>query len=161
MKFPRCIRLDNSDINIFHRAAAPGEWLVTGTFAYVDRNLADLDNKTTLAFHTGWLGCEAFGHATLAEVADISEAEFFQVVERLARHFVECYGAPDLVNALPVARAEADDAAGLCAHKIGTLLALERCAGDDGITERVRLVVPARAKDHARIWDTAADNSKD
>ncbi len=104
MRFPRSIRLDSSDLYVFPTAAEPGEWAVPGSFAFVDRDLAGLDKKEQLAFRSGWFGTESGGRSSLAEVAEIGEAAFFQVVERLARHFVEHYGAPDLAAALPAAR---------------------------------------------------------
>ena len=75
------------------------------------------------------------------------------MVERLARHFVAAYGAPDLAAALPAARQEADDAAGLCTHKAHSLLALEREMTDEGVVERFRVIKPERAQDHAKIWE--------
>jgi hypothetical protein len=158
MKFPRSIRLDQSDPNVFSLAAEPGEWAVPGSFAFAGRDPADLTGKDKLAFHTGWLGTGSFGRSTLVEVAEIDEAAFAAVVERLARHFVDTYGAPSLAAALPAAREEADDAAGLCEHPTGSLLALEREATGDGITERFRLIRPDRATDHARIWEIVGDN---
>ena len=80
MKFPRCIRLDTSDLNIYARAAEPGEWAVPGGFAYADCDPEDLERKTRLAFHSAWLGTESFGHSTLTEVAEIDVAGFTQVV---------------------------------------------------------------------------------
>lgn len=153
MRFPRTIRLDTSDVYVFHRAAEPGEWAVPGGFAFLERDPAGFDNKEKLAFGTGWLGTVSFGRATFVEVAEIAESEFFQVVERLARHFVEHHGAPDLATALPVAREEADQAAQLADHKLHTLLALERAPGEAGLVERFRVIQPERARDHARIWE--------
>ncbi len=153
MMFPRTIRLDSSDVYVFHRAAEPGEWAVPGGFAFLERDPAGFDRKEKLAFGTGWLGTESFGRATLVEVAEIGEGEFFQVVERLARHFVEHHGAPDLAAALPVAREEADQAAQLADHKLHTLLALERAEGGTGVVERFRVIRPERAQDHAKIWE--------
>lgn len=161
MKFPRTIRLDNSDLQVFHRAAAPGEWAVPGSFAFLERDPAGFDTKEQLAFRSGWLGTASFGRATLAEVAEIAEAEFFQVVERLAAHFVERYGAPGLAEALPAAREEADHAASLCDHKVHSLLAIERELGDAGIVERFRVVRPERAPDHARIWQIVPETKRD
>ena len=158
MKFPRTIRLDSSDTSAFEHAAAAGEWAVPGSFVFADRDPAALSGKQRVAFRSGWLGTESFGHATLVEVAEIDDAGFFQVVERLARHFVEAHGAPDLGAALPVARQEADYAAGLCAHKRHTLLVLERDVADDGIVERFRVVTPARDGDHARIWEIVGED---
>ena len=152
MKFPRVIRLDSSDRQVFAQAAEPGEWAVTGSFAFLDQDPARLEPKERLAFASGWFGTASGGRATLVEVAEITEAQFFQVVERLARHFVAHYGAPSLVDALPAARAEADDAAALADHKLHSLLALERELGDQGLVERIRVVRPERAGDHAKIW---------
>ncbi len=118
MKLPRTIRLDSSDVQVFRHAAEPGEWAAPGSFAFLARDPADFDNKEKLAFQSGWLGLESFGRASLVVVAKIGEAEFFRLVERLARHFVEHFGAPDLAAALPAAREEADHAAALSEHKL-------------------------------------------
>jgi hypothetical protein len=157
MKFPRTVRLDASDLHVFDVAAAPGEWAVPGGFAFLDSDSDRLGGKQKLAFRSGWLGTVSFGRATLSEVAEIGEAEFFQVVERLARHFVEHFGAPDLAAALPAAREEADYAASLCDHRTHTLLALEREHGPAGVVERFRVIRPDRAQDHARIWRIVSD----
>ena len=161
MKFPRTIRLDASDVYVFPVAAEPGEWAVPGAFAFAERHPATFDRKERLAFASGWLGTESFGRSSLVEVAEIGEQEFFAVVERLARHFVDCYGAPDLPAALPAARQEADYAAGLCQHKIHTLLAVEREMTEQGVVERFRVIVPSRTKDHAKIWEIVADDEDD
>ena len=157
MRFLRTLRLDNSDLQVFPKAAAPGEWAVPGSFAFADSDPRTLTGKEKLAFKSGWLGTESFGRATLVEVVEIDEADFFQVVERLAQHFVEVYGAPGLTAALPAARAEADDALGLSDHKLHSLLAIEREPGPAGLTERVRVIQPERAADHARIWEIEPD----
>lgn len=156
-KFPRVIRLDASDPRVFRRAAAPGEWAVAGSFAFAGRALAELDGKDRLAFRSGWLGTESFGFATLVEVAEIGEEEFHAVAERLARHFVDNYGAPDPAAALPAARAECEDAASLCDFKVHQLLAIEREEGPEGVIERVRVVRPERAGEHAKIWEIVPD----
>ncbi len=157
MKFPRTIRLDSSDHNVFPNAAAPGEWAVPGSFAFLGSDLVHMDAKERLAFRSGWLGTDSFGRATLVEIAEIGEAEFFQVVERLARHFVDHHGAPGLAAALPAAREEADHAASLCEHGVHTLLAIERELGEAGLVERYRVIRPNRAGDHARIWEIVSD----
>ena len=153
MRFLRTLRLDNSDLQVFPRAAARGEWAVPGSFAFADADPQALTGKEKLALKSGWLGTESFGRATLVEVAEIDEAGFFRVVERLAQHFVEVYGAPSLTAALPAARAEADYALGLSDHKLHSLLAIEREPGPSGLIERVRVIRPERAADHARIWE--------
>ncbi len=161
MKFPRCIRLDGSDPNIYARAAEPGEWVVPGGFAYADCDPENLERKARLAFHSAWLGTETFGHSTLAEVAEIDDDGFKRVIERLARHFVENYGAPDLEAAHPAAHAEAKEAAALCQHKIHSLLALEREMTEAGVVERFRVIVPARAPDHAKVWEIVPEDDGD
>ncbi len=157
MRFPRTIRLDASDLQVFERAAAPGEPAVPGSFAFAERQPEALDHKERLAFRSGWLGTESFGWSTLVAVAEIEEAEFARVVERLARYLVERFGAPDLNTALPAAREEADYAASLCDHKLNTLLAIERDWTDRGIAERFRVITPGRAQDHAKIWQIVED----
>lgn len=161
MKFPRCIRLDASDLNIYARTAEPGEWVVPGGFAYADCDPDGLERKARLAFHSAWLGSESFGHGTLAEVAEIDPAGFERVIERLARHFVENYGAPDLAAARPAARAEAKEAAALCQHKLHSLLAIEREMTEAGVVERFRVIVPARARDHAKVWEIVPEEAED
>lgn len=164
MRFPRCIRLDSSDLQVFELSAEPGEWAVPGSFAFAAGDPADWSRKRQLAFRSGWLGTQSFGRSSLVEVAEIEEADFFELIERLARHFVELYGAPDLVSALPAAREEADYAASLCDHKTHSLLAIEREFTDSEqeearIVERVRVIQPERATDHAKIWQIVPDES--
>jgi hypothetical protein len=159
-KFPRVVRLDESDVYVFRHAAEPGEWAVVGSFTFADRDPEQLDSKDRLALRSAWLGTGSLGFATLVEVAEIPDPEFFQVVERLARHFVEAYGAPDLTTALPAARHEADDTASLCTHKVHQLLAIEREAGPDGLVERVHLVRRERAREHAKIWEIVTDGEE-
>lgn len=157
-KFPKVVRLDSSDLQVFPQAAAPGEWAVPGSFAFSGARIEALTGKDRLAFAHGWLGTESFGYAALVEVAEITDGEFFQVVERLAQHFVERFGAPSLGEALPAARSEADYAAGLADHKVHQLLALEREEGPKGLVERIRLVRPERADSHAKIWQIVDDD---
>ncbi|MGO1117166.1 DUF6505 family protein [Rhodovibrionaceae bacterium A322] len=154
MKLLRTLRLDQSDSEVFPLAAEAGEWAVTGSFAFGQLNPQELAGKDRQAFANGWLGLESFGRATLVEVAEVTEAEQARLVERLARHFMETYGAPGLAEALPVAKAELDDAASLCEHKLHTLLTIERFQDEETgeLRERVRVVEPHRAPDHARIW---------
>lgn len=152
MRLPRAIRLDQSDLQVFALACQPGEWAIPGSFAFAEVQPDTLDRKQQLALASGWLGLDSFGFTTLVEVAEIEEASFFQTVERLAQHLVDRYGAPDLVTALPAARAELEDAVSLCDHKLGTLLAIERQMTDVGLRERVRVITPDRSPDHARIW---------
>ncbi|MEO3429679.1 DUF6505 family protein [Pelagibius sp. CAU 1746] len=160
-RLPRAIRLDQSDLHVFERPCEIGEWAIPGSFAYADVEPARLEGKAQIVFKSAWLGLTSFGHTTLVEVAEIGEADFFAAVERLARHIEEAYRAPSFGDALAAARRELEDAAGLCEHKLGTLLAVEREPGDEGFVERFRVIEPARAGDHAKIWSIVTDDTAD
>ncbi len=156
-KFPRTIRLDVSDLNVFPAAAEPGEWAVPGTFAYSDTEPDSLSGKEQLAFKGGWLGVESFGRSTFVQVSSVTYAQLDTIVERLAAHFVAHYGAPDMPAAIPAAQEEANDAIGLCAHEVGTLLAIERTFTEDGVAEKIRVVEPPGEGLHAKIWEIVED----
>ena len=162
MKFPRAIRLDESDAQVYDRTATPGEWAVPGSFVFVDKDPAELEGKVLQAFGHGFLGTESFGWSTMVEVAEISEFEYQGVIDRLAAYFVQSFGAPDIDTALPAAREEASFAASICDHELHTLLMLEREAGDDGIVERFK-VVRLNAADHSKIklWSLDEDENAD
>ena len=161
MRFPRTIRLDGSDAQVFERAAAPGEWAVSGAFAFADSTPEALRGKSAQAFARGFLGTKSFGWSTLVAVAEIAPDDFQGVVEGLARHFVECYGAPSRAAARPAAEAEAAFAGGLCEHKLNTLIAVERSFGPDGILERFRTIEPLKGGRHARIWTVVVEGAGD
>jgi Family of unknown function (DUF6505) len=161
MRFPRTIRLDASDTRVFAQAAEPEEWAVSGAFAFANAPPEALTGKTAQAFARGFLGTRSFGWSTLVAVAEITPDELEAVIDALARHLVERYGAPSLAAALPAARAEAEFACGLCTHKVNTLLTVERELGPDGIVERFRAVEPGRGSPHAKIWSLVPDHEDD
>lgn len=161
MRFLRTIRLDASDVEVFVRAAAPGEWAVPGAFAFAHTPPEDLRGKTGQAFAHGFLGTESFGWSTLVAVAKITTDELETVVEALARHFVECCGAPSIEAARSAARAEVAFAQSLCEAKVNTLIAVERALGEDGIVERFRTIEPLARGRHARIWSIIRDDDGD
>ncbi len=158
MRLPRVIRLDQSDTRIFERAAEPGEWAVSGAFAFANADPAALAGKRRQAFAHGFLGTTSFGRSTLVQVAEIDEAGHADVVQRLALHLITDYGAPDLEAALPAARDEVAFAASFAEHKLHTLLAVEREWGDVGIVERFSVIEPSRATSHAKIWDVVEED---
>ena len=57
-----------------------------------------------------------------------------------------------------MARAEAEEAAALCQHKLHSLLALERVMTEAGVAERFRVITPARAQEHAKIWQIVPED---
>jgi hypothetical protein len=161
MRFPRTIRLDASDEQVFPRVAAPGEWAVAGGFVFADQDPALLAGKERQAFRHGFLGVTSFGWSTLVTVAEIDLLAYEGVIEALAQYLLERYDAPDLDAALQAAREEAEFAAGLCAQRLGTLIAVEREFGPQGISERFRAVEAPRETAHARIWTVIPDGAED
>lgn len=159
MLFPRVVRLDNSDERVYERVARAGEWAVPGAFAFVDVDTAHLENKARQAFRHGFLGTETFGWTTLVQVDEMSVFDYLKVIERLAAHLVEKYGAPDLEAAHAAAQEEADFAGSICNHPRHTLLVLERALGPEGIEESFRVVQPPSGLDHERvkIWTVVED----
>jgi hypothetical protein len=152
IRFPRTIRLDASDEQVFERAAGPDEWAISGAFAFADTPPEALHGKAAQAFARGFLGTRSFGWATLVAVAEITPQELETVIEALARLFVERFGAPSLAAARPAAEGEAAFAGSLCGHKLNTLIAVERSFGPDGIVERFRTIEPLKSGRHAPIW---------
>jgi hypothetical protein len=148
----RTIRFDASDEHVFERAADPDEWAVSGAFAFADAEPETLTGRPRQAFRSGFLGTRSFGWSTLVTVAEISPAERRGVVDRLACHFVECYGAPDLVAAGVAAEQEVAFAQGLADQPVNTLIAVERVSGPDGVIERFRTIERGGPAQHTRIW---------
>ena len=157
MRFPKTIQLDLSDWQVFERAAEPGEWAVSGAFAFADADPDALAGKPAQAFRNGFLGLGSFGRATFVMVGEIDRTEFETAVDCLAAHFVAEYGAPDMTAARAAAREEASFAASLCDHAVGTLITVRRSFGPDGIVEQFRTVDRAQSEDHAKIWEIVAD----
>ena len=153
MKFLRAIRLDESDAQVYERASEPGEWAVPGSFAFLDADVQSLSGKQLQAFKSGFLGTRSFGWTTLVEIAEIDDDEYQQVIDRLAAHFMENYGAPHIAAALPAAGEEAHYATTICEYPLNTLLAIEREFGEDGIVESLKVVKP-NAGNHGdvKLW---------
>lgn len=146
MRLARTLRFDDSDARVFDAAAQPDEWAISGAFEFSNWTADDLTGKRRQAFANGWLGLESFGRATFVAIARIEPAEYAALAERLARHFVEVYGAPDLAAACPVAEEELDFMAGMCAeHDPNTLLVVTRELVEAGVSESFRAIKPAEA----------------
>src|SRR5204863_9967961 len=145
LKFPRTIRLDPSDTFVFERAAAPGEWAVSGTFAFWNQDPAALAQKQRVALRSGFLGIDSLGWSTLTIVTGATEAERQAMVSRLAEQLLEKFGAPDLEAARGAAEEEVAFAASLCDHPAQTLLAVQRSIEDGEMRERFRTLKPREA----------------
>jgi Family of unknown function (DUF6505) len=143
VKLLRTIRLDPSDTFIFERAAEPGEWAVSGAFAFAHADLAALEGKGRAAFRSGFLGIGSLGWSTLVQIVEVSEADRVAAVELLAQRLVERFGAPDLATARPAAEEEIAFAAALGDHPKGMLAAVSRKHEDGAIREAFRTLTPS------------------
>ncbi|HYZ61093.1 MAG TPA: DUF6505 family protein, partial [Acetobacteraceae bacterium] len=139
---PRTIRLDDSDRSVFDHAAEPGEWAVTGSFAFLDEPPEAIIGKRRQAFAHGFMGTSSFGWSTFVMVAHADDDTVAAATEALARHFVERHGAPSIDAARPVAAREIAFTASLCQHPVGTLLTVSRRHGPDGVIESFATVSP-------------------
>jgi hypothetical protein len=161
VKFLRVARLDDTDEHVYTKAAKVGELAVPGTFAFTfsDQNPEQLKGRERQAFRHAFMGTGSFGWATVVTVTEITEAQYKGVIEALAHHFVEHYGAPSLAAALPVAREEAEYAAGLCEHGLDTVLAVERSADAEGVQESFKVIRQRASWDApgTRVWQAVQD----
>ncbi len=143
MKLARAIHFDESDMNVFHSPARTGEWCISGGFEFSNWGQGDLEGKSRQAFANGWLGLETFGRVTFVAVTQIQAAEKDQIIQNLAEHFVQLYGAPSVEDALGVAQAEIEHMSELCdEHAPNTLLTVARELTESGVHEAFRVIKP-------------------
>lgn len=141
MNLARAIHFDKSDTFVFQTPARTGEWTISGGFEFSNWENADLVGKARQAFSNGWFGAETFGRVTVVAVTQIEEAEFENLTDLLAAHFVTIYGAPTLDAARPVAYAELLHMAELCEeHDPNTLLTVHREFTESGVKEYFRVI---------------------
>jgi len=153
MRLLRTIRLDASDSFIFEKAAEPGEWAVSGAFAFAHCDQADLQGQTRTAFRAGFLGLESLGRSTLAQIVETHEKDRLAVVEMLARQLARRFGAPNLDVARLAAEEEIDFVASLCDHPPGVLVAVTRRHEGGAIREEFRTLRPRGGAPHAPAFD--------
>jgi Family of unknown function (DUF6505) len=142
VKLLRTIRLDPSDTFVFARAAAPGEWAVSGAFMFAGVDPATLSGKARAEFRAGLLGVASFGWSTLAQIVEASDQDRAELVEMLAGRLVEHCGAPGLAEARAAAEEEIAFASSLCTHPLDTLIAVHRSHEDGEIREAFRSLRP-------------------
>ena len=126
MKLLRTIQLDPSDTFVFERAAAPGEWAVSGAFVFWNDDVTALQGKARAAFRGGFLGIESLGWSTLVQVVEASDVDRAAVIEKLAKQLVDQFGAPNLAAAHGAAEEEVAFATSLCNQPADTLIAVHR-----------------------------------
>jgi hypothetical protein len=153
VKLLRTIRLDASDSFVFEKPAEPGEWAVSGAFAFAHCDPASLHGKARTAFRAGFLGLETLGRSTLAQIVEAGEEHRRAVVELLAAQLVAQFGAPDLATARFAAEEETAFAASLCDHPPGVLIAVTRSHDNGTIREVFRTLRPREGAGHARAFE--------
>jgi hypothetical protein len=142
LKLLRTIRLDPSDTFIFDRAAEPGELAVSGSFVFLDENIAKLEGKARSAFRGGFLGVQSWAWSTLVQIVEAKELDYIAGVEKLAEQLVANFGAPTSMEAEPAAESEFAFTNALCTHPVGTLIAVHRTEENGDIRETFRALRP-------------------
>jgi hypothetical protein len=152
MKLLRTIRLDPSDTFIFDSVAEPGEWAVSGAFAFWGGDPAALEGKARTAFRSGFLGVGSLGWSTLVQIVEASAAERADLVAALAAQLVKRFGAPDLPAARAAAEEEVAFAESLCTQPQDTLIAVHRSYEDGNVREAFRTLRPREGAKPARAF---------
>ena len=142
MKLLRTIRLDSSDTFVFERAAEPGEWAVSGAFAFWNSDPAALEGRSRTAFRSGFLGVSTLGWSTLVQIVEASEQDRANVVTTLAGQLVAKFGAPTAADAVAAAQEEITFAESLCTQPQDTLIAVHRVFEDGAVRESFRTLRP-------------------
>jgi len=142
MKLLRTIRLDASDTFVFEKAAAPGEWAVSGAFAFWSADPTKLEGKVRSAFRGGFLGVNSLGWSTLVQIVEANEADRESVVSMLAQRLIESFGAPEPATARAAAAEEVAFAQSLCDQPQDTLVAVHRACENGSIRESFRTLRP-------------------
>jgi hypothetical protein len=154
VKLLRTIQLDASDSFVFEKPAEAGEWAVSGAFAFVRSDPANLQGKARTAFRAGFLGLPSLGRSTLAQIVEAKEADRLSVVEMLAVQLVSGFGAPDLSKARLAAEEEIAFVASLCDHPPGVLVAVTRRLENGAIREAFRTLRPRdETATHTRAFE--------
>jgi hypothetical protein len=152
MKLLRTIRLDASDTFIFDKAAEPGEWAVSGAFAFWSGDPAALQGKARSAFRGGFLGVASFGRSTLVQIVEAEAADRVALVEALERRLIDDFGAPDADAARAAAEEEVGFVESLCNQPQDTLIAVHRSFEDGEVRESFRTLRPREGQKPARAF---------
>jgi hypothetical protein len=152
VKLIRTIRLDTSDTFVFEKAADPGEWAVSGAFAFWNRDPATLEGKARTAFRSGFLGISTLGWSTLVQIVDASEDDRLAAIDTLAKQLVANFGAPTIGDAVAAAEEEIAFAVSLCTQPQDTLIAVHRTFEDGAVRESFRTLRPRSGAKPARAF---------
>lgn len=139
-KLLRAVRLDDSDDHVFRScgAASDGGWVVTGGFAVCDFDTAPACEPACHC-ESSFLAIGSRQRCSIAEVAEVTDAELEEQVEALAWHLVRGWGAPSWEAARKVAEDEVRHTAEVCetlAPEVWITVKRARGAGSDAIEEQ-------------------------
>jgi Family of unknown function (DUF6505) len=152
VKLLRTIRLDASDTFVFGAAAEPGEWAVSGAFAFWDKDPATLDGKKRAAFRSGFLGVNSLGWSTLVQIVETTEAERAILVDLLAEQLARHFGAPTIAAAKAAAEEEVAFAQSLCTVPLDGVIAVHRTFEDGAVRETFRTLRPREGLKPTRVF---------
>jgi Family of unknown function (DUF6505) len=152
VKLLRTIRLDASDTFVFEKAAEPGEWAVSGAFAFWNRDAASLEGKVRSAFRSGFLGINSLGWSTLVQIVEASEDDRLSLINALASQLVANFGAPTKNDAVAAAEEEVSFVESLCTQPQDTLIAVHRSFEDGAVRESFRTLRPRNGAKPARAF---------
>ena len=159
MKFPKTIRFDKSDLNVFEVPSEEGEWAISGAFEFSDDNSNSLIGKRKQSFSNGFLGLTSFGRSTLVSVSKLNLLTKDKLSDNLAKFFIQRYGAPDFNRAKVAANDEINFIIDICKdHELGTLLAVNRSFEENGIHEKFRSLPKQDACSNQKIWTTVSND---
>jgi len=152
VKLIRTIRLDASDTFVFEKAAEPGEWAVSGAFAFWNSDPTTLGGKARSAFRSGFLGVSTLGWSTLVQIVDATEGDRLALVDKLAEQLMSQFGAPTREDAIAAAHEEIAFAESLCNQPSDTLIAVHRTFEDGAVRESFRTLRPRSGAKPARAF---------
>ncbi len=144
MKLIRTIRLDPSDTFVFEKAAEPGEWAVSGAFAFWTHDPATLEGKTRTAFRSGFLGIATLGWSTLVQIVEANTNDRTSIVDMLAKQLVASFGAPTIADARAAAEEEVAFVESLCTEPGDALIAVHRTFEEGAVRESFRTLRPRK-----------------
>jgi len=139
-KFLRAVRLDDSDDHIFRGcgAAREGEFVTTGGFAVCDFE-SNPQCDPPCHCEASFLSVASRARCSIAEVAEVSEAELEAQTEALAWHLVRAWNAPSWEAARELAEEEVRHTTEVCetlAPEVWITVKRSRREGDGALEER-------------------------
>ncbi len=152
MKLLRTIRLDPSDTFVFDPPAEPGEWAVSGAFAFWNSDSDALQGKARSAFRSGFLGVDTLGWSTLVQIVAATEEDRANLISRLAEQLIARFGAPDEAHARAAAEDEVAFVESLCGEPQDTLVAVHRTFENGEVREQFRTLRPRAGVKPARAF---------